>query len=80
VRDTDGVFGEASDSFTCSARGCRATAVWALRWNNPRLHPPERRKTWLACAEHREELERFLGTRGFLREVIPCDQLGQVPR
>jgi hypothetical protein len=80
VRDTDGVFGEVPDSFTCSARGCRATAAWALRWNNPRLHPPERRKTWLACAAHREELERLIGTRGFLREVIPCDQLGQVPR
>ncbi len=60
---------------TCSARGCRATAVWALRWNNPRLHPPERRKTWLACADHRDELERFLGVRGFLRETLAAADL-----
>jgi hypothetical protein len=40
-----------------------------LRWNNPKLHPPERRKTWLACDEHRESLGAFLDRRGFLREV-----------
>lgn len=55
----------------CSARGCRAPAVWSLRWNNPRLHDPARRKTWLACAEHRRSLGDFLGARGFLREVAP---------
>jgi hypothetical protein len=74
------VFGAAPASLTCSARGCRATAVWALRWNNPRLHPPERRKTWLACEEHRDDLERFLGTRGFLRDVVRCDELGEAAR
>jgi hypothetical protein len=58
------------DPLTCSARGCRASAVWALRWNNPRLHPPERRKVWLACAEHRRSLADFLDARGFLREVV----------
>ncbi|ROT29478.1 hypothetical protein [Micromonospora sp. HM5-17] len=58
----------------CSARGCRASAQWALRWNNPRLHPPERRKTWLACAEHRQSLSDFLGARGFLREVVPAER------
>lgn len=60
---------------TCSARGCRADAVWALRWNNPRLHPPERRKTWLACPEHRDSLGEFLGARGFLRETLPFADL-----
>ena len=54
---------------TCSAKGCRAPAVWELRWNNPRLHTPDRRKSWLACPEHRESLGEFLGARGFLREV-----------
>jgi hypothetical protein len=44
-----------------------------LRWNNPRLHTTERRKTWLACPEHRESLGEFLGARGFLREVVPAD-------
>jgi hypothetical protein len=55
----------------CSARGCRRPARWQLRWNNPRLHRPERRKTWLACDEHRATLGDFLTARAFLREVVP---------
>ncbi|BFU45857.1 hypothetical protein [Krasilnikovia sp. MM14-A1004] len=55
----------------CSAKGCRAPAAWQLRWNNPKLHEPQRRKTWLACAEHRESLGDFLSARRFLREVEP---------
>lgn len=55
----------------CSARGCRETAVWDLQWNNPRIHTPDRRKHWLACADHRESLSGFLGARGFLRDVQP---------
>jgi hypothetical protein len=54
----------------CSARGCRDAAVWQLQWNNPKLHTPERRKVWLACAEHRESLELFLGARGFLKDTV----------
>jgi hypothetical protein len=42
-----------------------------LRWNNPKLHTPERRKSWLACPEHDEHLSRFLSARGFLREKEP---------
>jgi len=53
----------------CSAKGCRRPATFALTWNNPKLHPPERRKTWLACAEHRDSLTQFLQVRGFLRET-----------
>jgi hypothetical protein len=53
----------------CSAKGCRAAAVYQLRWNNPQLHTAEARKTWLACEEHREWLSDFLRARGFLREV-----------
>jgi hypothetical protein len=55
----------------CSARGCREPATWQLLWNNPKIHTPERRKTWLACAEHRESLASFLGARGFLKETVP---------
>jgi hypothetical protein len=55
----------------CSARRCRAAAAYALRWNNPRIHPAEARKTWLACLEHRESLSDFLRARRFLREVQP---------
>jgi hypothetical protein len=55
---------------TCSAKGCRAPATWALLWNNPKLHTPERRKTWLACDEHRPTLGGFLTARGFLEDVV----------
>jgi len=55
----------------CSARGCREPARWQLLWNNPRIHTPDRRKTWLACAEHRDSLEQFLGSRSFLKETVP---------
>ncbi|WP_428964682.1 hypothetical protein [Micromonospora fluostatini] len=57
------------ESPVCSARGCREPAAWALLWNNPRLHDAARRKTWLACPEHRATLGDFLDARGFLREV-----------
>ncbi|GGN78359.1 hypothetical protein GCM10010112_52140 [Actinoplanes lobatus] len=60
----------------CSAKGCRAPAVWQLRWNNPKIHTPERRKTWLACDEHRASLGSFLEARGFLREVTPFTSSG----
>jgi hypothetical protein len=53
----------------CSAKGCRAPAVWALLWNNPKLHDPAYRKTWLACDDHRTSLGDFLDARRFLREV-----------
>jgi hypothetical protein len=59
----------------CSAKGCRQSALWGLKWNNPKLHTPDRRKTWLACADHREQLEAFLTVRGFLRETVPVSEL-----
>ncbi|MEU6116197.1 hypothetical protein ABZ840_16905 [Streptomyces sp. NPDC047117] len=54
----------------CSAKGCRAAAVWVLAWNNPKIHTPDRRKTWLACDEHREHLAQFLDVRSFLKDVV----------
>lgn len=59
----------------CSAKGCRAVAHWALLWNNPRLHSPERRKVWLACDGHRERLAEFLRLRGFLKDVVAADAI-----
>lgn len=64
-----------STGLSCSARGCRRPAQWGLRWNNPRLHTPERRKTWLACDEHRGTLGDHLAVRGFLRETLPVGEL-----
>jgi hypothetical protein len=63
------------EPLTCSAKGCQQEARWALRWNNPKLHTPDRRKTWLACDEHRPTLGDFLGARGFLRETEPLGGL-----
>lgn len=60
----------ADEPSICSARGCQAPARWELRWNNPRIHQESRRKTWLACDEHRESLAEFLARRQFLREVV----------
>jgi hypothetical protein len=53
----------------CSRKGCRATAAWELLWNNPKIHTPERRKTWLACHEHRDWLQEYLEQRGLWRET-----------
>jgi hypothetical protein len=50
-----------------------------LRWNNPKLHTPEYRKTWLACAAHRGSLGDFLDLRGFLREVTPFGTATDAP-
>ncbi len=60
-----------ADEPICSARGCRSVARWLLVWNNPRVHTPDREKTWAACSEHREHLAQHLGVRGFLRRVDP---------
>lgn len=66
-------FGPADDGPTrpiCSAKACRADARWVLVWNNPKVHTPDRRKTWLACDEHRESLGQFLAVRGFLKDTV----------
>ncbi|GAB3441150.1 hypothetical protein GCM10027570_07160 [Streptomonospora sediminis] len=55
----------------CSRKDCRAPAEWVLVWNNPKVHTPDRRKTWVACGEHRDYLADFLGARGFLLETVP---------
>ena len=59
----------------CSAKDCRAAAVWGLRWNNPKIHTPERRKVWLACDEHRDGLSSFLDRRGFFKDAAPVGEL-----
>ena len=59
----------------CSAKGCRANAAYGLLWNNPKLHAPARRKTWLACENHADTLSDFLSKRGFLKDAVPVDEL-----
>lgn len=60
---------DATDT-VCSAKACRNTGIWVLAWNNPKIHLPERRKTWIACDDHLAPLTQFLNARGFLRETI----------
>jgi hypothetical protein len=63
----------------CSAKGCRQAAAWVLAWNNPKLHTPERRKTWAACGDHRPQLTLFLEARGFLRESVSVEEYDERP-
>ena len=62
---------EGPEQAICSARGCPALARFDLLWNNPKIHTPDRRKHWLACADHRDSLSAFLSARGFLKDVEP---------
>ncbi|WP_285724855.1 hypothetical protein [Psychromicrobium xiongbiense] len=57
----------------CSRKGCRELAHWQVRWNNPKVHTPERLKVWLACEEHRAWLEDYLHLRDFWRDTVPLD-------
>lgn len=69
--------GEAAQRFECSRAGCTSRANWAIAWRNPKIHAADRRKTWLACDEHREYLTGFLSARSFPLEVITLDELEQ---
>ena len=68
------------EEVVCSAKGCRAPALHVLVWNNPKVHAPDREKTWVACDAHRASLSEHLDVRGFLRRVDPltkgCDGCG----
>lgn len=63
------------EPLVCSAKACRATATRAVVWRNPTLHTAGRRKVWLACAAHEQQLGDFVGVRGFLIEVIDVEDL-----
>lgn len=62
---------------TCSRAGCRDAASWGLLWRNPKIHTPDRRKTWLACDEHREVLASFLSDRSFPLEIVTVGELDE---
>ena len=66
---------ESGIKLMCSAKACRSNALWGLKWNNPKLHTTDRRKTWLACDVHRTSLQDYLNLRGFLRETVPVSEL-----
>lgn len=64
----------------CSAKACHRDAEFLVVWNNPRVHTPDREKTWAACEQHRDSLAQHLDVRGFLLRVEPlratCPQCG----
>jgi hypothetical protein len=62
------------DGVICSARGCGHAAAWAVVWNNPRIHTPDREKVWAACDQHREHLSEYLRVRRMLRRVDPLSE------
>lgn len=57
----------------CSRAGCRLPAQWRVEWRNPRIHAPDRVKTWVACDEHRDYLRDYLAARSFPVAVRPLD-------
>lgn len=59
----------------CSRTGCTTAATWGMLWNNPKLHPPERRKVWLTCDEHREYFRSYLSSRSFLKDEVAVAEL-----
>ena len=63
----------------CSRAGCREAARWRIDWRNPRIHSPDRRKTWVACDEHRDYLRDYLAAREFPVEVGPLVTGGAAP-
>lgn len=65
-----GLGGELDERFRCSRARCSDTAQWAIQWRNPKIHTPDRRKTWLACEPHLAVLREFLEARSFPLEVI----------
>ena len=70
-----GLLGGSGDPGTrCSSAGCATDATWRVNWRNPRIHPADRVKVWLACDAHRGTLGDYLATRGFPVLVTPLDQ------
>lgn len=66
----------------CSRKGCRNSASVQLLWNNPKIHTPERRKIWLACAEHADWLENYLSERLLFKQRLPlvAQETDKTPR
>lgn len=75
------MIGEAGPGTTrCSRAGCSERAEWNVNWRNPRIHPEDRVKVWLACAGHVEYLRDYLETRGFPVLVSPLGEpVSRVP-
>ncbi|SNS44840.1 hypothetical protein SAMN06309944_0290 [Micrococcales bacterium KH10] len=64
----------AAEPAICNAKGCTELAEMAVRWNNPKIHTPDRRKIWAACPGHVAHLENFLQLRGFWKDTVPLTE------
>lgn len=64
----------------CSRKACREEAGWQLLWNNPKIHTPDRRKIWVACADHVDWLQDYLQLRGLWKETLPLHEPGSSER
>lgn len=60
----------------CSRAGCHDVANWLVVWRNPRIHTPDRRKTWSACDAHVDYLRDYLAARDFPVEVEALSDRG----
>jgi hypothetical protein len=54
-----------SSPIVCSRAGCQLDAVSKINWRNPKIHGPDRTKTWLACQDHLDYLINYLSSRDF---------------
>jgi hypothetical protein len=68
-----GSAGPDTGAVECSRAGCRTDAAWRVEWRNPRIHAPERVKTWAACGAHVDFLRDFLAGRDFPVRVAAID-------
>lgn len=58
----------------CARAECREPATHHIVWRNPRIHPEDRRKIWLACDAHVQFLSEYLRARDFpvvVQEGLP---------
>nr|WP_264786433.1 acetone carboxylase [Aquiluna sp. KACHI24] len=58
-------------SSKCSRAGCTNQATSLIFWRNPKVHSPDREKTWGACGEHEAYLIDYLSARSFFLRREP---------
>ena len=63
--------GQGPEVVKCSRKGCQEQVRFEVLWNNPKVHAPERLKSWAACEEHVQYLQDFLVARSFWKQTIP---------
>lgn len=63
--------GQGPEFVKCNRKGCQEQARFEVLWNNPKVHAPERLKSWAACEEHVQYLQDFLVARSFWKQTVP---------